>query len=68
MIRSPNFENHSHLLLLIFQITHGSSHGHSGISSRGGMSVIGSPGFSSGANAVGGSIPGILPTSAAISN
>ncbi|PWA38482.1 putative NOT transcription complex subunit VIP2 [Artemisia annua] len=50
------------------QIAHGSSHGHSGLTSRGGMSVVGSPGFSSGSNAVGGSIPGILPTSAAISN
>ncbi|PWA59640.1 hypothetical protein CTI12_AA389240 [Artemisia annua] len=38
------------------------------LSSRGGMSVVGSPGFSSGANAIGGSIPGILPTSVTISN
>ncbi|GJU06378.1 probable NOT transcription complex subunit VIP2 isoform X1 [Tanacetum coccineum] len=50
------------------QIAHGSSHGHSGLTSRGGMSVVGSPGFSSGTNAVGGSIPGILPTTASISN
>ncbi|PWA27280.1 hypothetical protein CTI12_AA622140 [Artemisia annua] len=35
---------------------------------RGGMSVVGSPWFSSGANTVGGLIPGILPTSVAISN
>ncbi|KVI11975.1 NOT2/NOT3/NOT5-like protein [Cynara cardunculus var. scolymus] len=50
------------------QMAHGNSHGHSGLTSRGGMSVVGSPGFSSGTNAIGGSIPGILPTSAAISN
>ncbi|KAI8015981.1 hypothetical protein LOK49_LG05G01169 [Camellia lanceoleosa] len=49
-------------------ISHGSSHGHSGVTNRGGMSVVGSPGFSSSANGVGGSIPGILPTSAAIGN
>ncbi|KAI3772409.1 hypothetical protein L6452_03595 [Arctium lappa] len=50
------------------QMAHGNSHGHSGLTSRGGMSVVGRPGFSSGTNAIGGSIPGILPTSAAISN
>ncbi|CDP08978.1 unnamed protein product [Coffea canephora] len=50
------------------QISHGSSHGHSGMTNRGGMSVIGSPGYSSSTNGVGGSIPGILPTSAAIGN
>lgn len=32
------------------------------------MNVVGSPGYSSNTNGVGGSIPGILPTSAAISN
>ncbi|KAH7857498.1 hypothetical protein Vadar_013393 [Vaccinium darrowii] len=50
------------------QISHGSNHGHSGVTSRGGMGVVGSPGFSSSANGVGGSIPGILSTSAAIGN
>lgn len=50
------------------QISHGSSHGHSGMTNRGGMSVVGSPGYSSSTNGVGGSIPGILPTSAAIGN
>ncbi|KAM0001404.1 hypothetical protein Hdeb2414_s0375g00880101 [Helianthus debilis subsp. tardiflorus] len=35
---------------------------------RGSLSVVGTPGFSSGANAISGSIPGILPTTAPISN
>uniref|UniRef100_A0A3Q7H144 NOT2/NOT3/NOT5 C-terminal domain-containing protein n=1 Tax=Solanum lycopersicum TaxID=4081 RepID=A0A3Q7H144_SOLLC len=50
------------------QISQGSSHGHSGMTSRGGMSVVGNQGYSSNNNGVGGSIPGILPTSAAIGN
>ncbi|KAI3801445.1 hypothetical protein L1987_29550 [Smallanthus sonchifolius] len=50
------------------QIAHGSSHGHSGLNSRGGMNVVGTPGFSGGTNAITGSIPGILPTFAPISN
>jgi hypothetical protein len=50
------------------QLSHGSSHGHSGVTNRGGISVVGNPGFSSSTNGVGGSIPGILPTSAAIGN
>ncbi|XP_009598260.1 putative NOT transcription complex subunit VIP2 isoform X2 [Nicotiana tabacum] len=50
------------------QISQGNSHGHSGMTSRGGMSVVGNPGYSSNTNGVGGSIPGILPTSAAIGN
>ncbi|XP_057474903.1 probable NOT transcription complex subunit VIP2 isoform X2 [Actinidia eriantha] len=50
------------------QMSHGSSHGHSGVTNRGGMSVVGNPGFSNSTNGVGGSIPGILPTSAAIGN
>ncbi|CAN8248501.1 unnamed protein product [Cochlearia groenlandica] len=48
------------------QMSHGggSSHGH-----RGGMNVVGNPGFSSNANGVGGSIPpGILSPSSGISN
>ena len=58
-----------HLLYVPFpQLSHGSSHGHSGISNRGGINVVGNPGFSSSTNGVGGSIPGILPTSAAIGN
>lgn len=51
----------------MFQLSHGSSHGHSGVTNRGGISVVGT-GFSSSTNGVGGSIPGILPTSAAIGN
>ncbi|PHU15908.1 putative NOT transcription complex subunit VIP2 [Capsicum chinense] len=50
------------------QMSQGSSHGHSGMTSRGGMSVVGNPGYSSNTSGVGGSIPGILPTSAAIGN
>ncbi|XP_065866214.1 probable NOT transcription complex subunit VIP2 isoform X2 [Euphorbia lathyris] len=49
------------------QLSHGSSHGHSGVTNRGGISV-GNPGFSSNTNGAGGSIPGILPTSAGIGN
>ncbi|OIW08599.1 hypothetical protein TanjilG_03275 [Lupinus angustifolius] len=40
---------------------------HSGVTNRGGISV-GNPGFGSSTNGVGGSIPGTLPTSAAIGN
>lgn len=50
------------------QISHSNAHVHSGMASRGGMSVIGNQGYSSSGNGVGGSIPGILPTSAAIGN
>ncbi|KAL1208525.1 putative NOT transcription complex subunit VIP2 [Cardamine amara subsp. amara] len=50
------------------QLSHGSSHGHSGIPNRGGINVVGNPGFNSNANGVGGSIPGILSTSAGLSN
>lgn len=52
----------------VLQLSHGSSHGHSGVTNRGGISVVGNPGFSNSTNGVGGSIPGILPTSAAIGN
>lgn len=44
------------------------SHGHSGMTNRGAMGVVGNPGFSSSTHGVGGSIPGILPTSASIGN
>ena len=50
------------------QISHGNSHGHSGMTNRSGMSVIGSPGFSSSMNGIGVSIHGILPTSAVVGN
>ncbi|XAR60527.1 hypothetical protein NMG60_11033942 [Bertholletia excelsa] len=56
------------LPVALSQISHGSSHGHSGVTNRGGMNVVGSPGFNSGTNGVGASIPGILPTSAAMGN
>ncbi|KAF7805523.1 putative NOT transcription complex subunit VIP2 isoform X1 [Senna tora] len=58
----------NNLPVALSQLSHGSSHGHSGVTSRGGISVVGNPGFSSTTNGVGGSIPGILPTSAAIGN
>lgn len=58
------------LLLISFylQISHSNAHVHSGMANRGGMSVIGNQGYSSSTNGVGGSIPGILPSSAAIGN
>lgn len=43
------------------------SHGHSGVPSRG-INVVGNPGFSGNANAVGGSIPSILSTSTALNS
>ncbi|XP_054811770.1 probable NOT transcription complex subunit VIP2 isoform X2 [Prosopis cineraria] len=58
----------NNLPVALSQLTHGSSHGHSGVTNRGGISVVGNPGFNSSTNGVGGSIPGILPTSAAIGN
>uniref|UniRef100_A0A2P2LU87 NOT2/NOT3/NOT5 C-terminal domain-containing protein n=2 Tax=Rhizophora mucronata TaxID=61149 RepID=A0A2P2LU87_RHIMU len=58
----------SNLPVALSQLSHGGSHGHSGVTSRGGISVVGNPAFSSNTNGVGGSIPGILPTSAAIGN
>lgn len=57
----------NNLPVALSQISH-SSHGHSGMTSRGGMSVVGNPGYNNSTNGVGGSIPGILPTSAAIGN
>ncbi|KAK1256838.1 hypothetical protein QJS04_geneDACA024224 [Acorus gramineus] len=50
------------------QISHGSTHGHSGVTNRGGISVVGNPAFSSSMNGVGGSIPGIPQSSAAAGN
>ncbi|KAK9053736.1 hypothetical protein SSX86_024810 [Deinandra increscens subsp. villosa] len=52
------------------QISHGNSHGYPGLANRGGPGGmgVGNPGFSSGLNAAGSSIPGILPTSATIGN
>ena len=53
---------------MYLQLSHGGSHGHSGVNNRGGISVVGNPGFNSNTNGVAGPIPGILPTSAAIGN
>ncbi|GFQ06361.1 probable not transcription complex subunit vip2 [Phtheirospermum japonicum] len=50
------------------QISHSSAHVHSGLANRSGMNIVGNQGYSSSTNGVGGSIPGILPTSAAIGN
>ncbi|CAH9121420.1 unnamed protein product [Cuscuta epithymum] len=50
------------------QISHGTSHAHTGMTNRGGLSVVSNTGYNSNTNGVGGSIPGILPTSAAIGN
>ncbi|KAL9237401.1 hypothetical protein vseg_011954 [Gypsophila vaccaria] len=51
------------------QMSHGSLHGgYSGVTNRGGMNVVGNPGYSNNTNGAGGSIPGILPTSATIGN
>ncbi|GMI97051.1 Negative on TATA less2a [Hibiscus trionum] len=58
----------NNLPVALSQLSHGSSHGHSGVANRGGISVVGNPGFSSNTNGVGGSIPGIFPSSAAIGN
>ncbi|XP_075503792.1 putative NOT transcription complex subunit VIP2 isoform X1 [Primulina tabacum] len=49
------------------QISHNNAHGHSGMSSKGGMGVAGNQGYSS-TNGGGGSVPGILPSSAATGN
>ncbi|CAH8297303.1 unnamed protein product [Eruca vesicaria subsp. sativa] len=53
----------SNIPVALSQLSHNSSHGHSGIPNRGGIN-----GFSSNANGVGGSIPGVLSTSPGLSN
>ncbi|KAK6142076.1 hypothetical protein DH2020_012178 [Rehmannia glutinosa] len=58
----------NNLPVALSQISHSGAHVHSGMASRGGMSVIGNQGYNGSTNGVGGSIPGILPTSAAIGN
>uniref|UniRef100_A0A7N0RAL8 NOT2/NOT3/NOT5 C-terminal domain-containing protein n=1 Tax=Kalanchoe fedtschenkoi TaxID=63787 RepID=A0A7N0RAL8_KALFE len=50
------------------QMSHGSSAGHSGVSGRGGLSLVGSHGYNTSTNGVGGSIPGVLPASATSGN
>ncbi|KAL0709969.1 hypothetical protein Bca4012_016947 [Brassica carinata] len=57
----------SNLQVPLSQLSHNSSHGHSGIPNRGGINV-GNPGFSSNANGAAGSIPGILSTSPGLGN
>lgn len=51
----------------MFQISHSGTYGHSGVTNRG-VGFVGSPAFSSSTNGVGGSISGINPSSAGISN
>ncbi|XP_078443381.1 putative NOT transcription complex subunit VIP2 isoform X2 [Wolffia australiana] len=51
----------------ISQISHGGSYGHSGVSNRG-VGFAGNPAFSSSVNGIGGSMPGINPSSTGISN
>ncbi|XP_019457920.1 PREDICTED: probable NOT transcription complex subunit VIP2 isoform X1 [Lupinus angustifolius] len=58
----------NNLPVALSQLSHGSSHGPSGVNNRGGISFLGNPGFSSSSNGVGGSIPGIIPTHTAIGN
>ncbi|WJX50340.1 putative NOT transcription complex subunit vip2 [Trifolium repens] len=48
----------NNLPVALSQLSHGSSYGHSGVTNRGGTSVVGNLGFSSSTNGVGGSIPG----------
>ncbi|CAM8879145.1 unnamed protein product [Rhodiola kirilowii] len=50
------------------QMSHGSSVGHSGVTGRGGLSLVGSHGYNTNTNGVGGSIPGVLPASATSGN
>ncbi|KAJ6805773.1 putative NOT transcription complex subunit VIP2 isoform X2 [Iris pallida] len=49
------------------QIAHGNSHGHSGVTNRGGISVVGNPAFSSSMNGVG-SLPGFSSNSLSAGN
>ncbi|XP_073139462.1 probable NOT transcription complex subunit VIP2 isoform X2 [Henckelia pumila] len=57
----------NNLPVALSQISHNSVHGHSGMSTRGGMSVAGNQGYSS-TNGGSGSVPEILPSSAATGN
>ncbi|KAJ4872563.1 putative NOT transcription complex subunit VIP2 [Raphanus sativus] len=57
----------SNLPVPLSQLSHNSSHGHSGIPNRGGINV-GNPGFSSNVNGGAGSVPGILSTSPGLGN
>ncbi|KAL6508906.1 putative NOT transcription complex subunit vip2 [Orobanche hederae] len=58
----------SNLPVALSQISHSNAHVHSGMTSRGGMNIVGNQGYGNSSNGVGGSIPGILSTSAATSN
>ncbi|KAL2906888.1 putative NOT transcription complex subunit VIP2 [Bienertia sinuspersici] len=58
----------NNLPVVLSQITPGNSHGHSGVTNRGAMNSMGNPVYNSSANSVGGSIPGVLQTSAVIGN
>ncbi|CAN0853950.1 Probable NOT transcription complex subunit VIP2 (Fragment) [Linum grandiflorum] len=58
----------NNLPVALSQLSHGASHGHSGVTNRGGISIVGNPGFSSNTFGICGSVPGIFPTSSAIGN
>ncbi|BBM99417.1 CCR4-NOT transcription complex subunit 2 [Marchantia polymorpha subsp. ruderalis] len=50
------------------QLSHGAIHGHSAMTSRAGISVVGNHAFSSSMNGVGGSGPGAAPGAGSVSN
>ncbi|XP_031505239.1 probable NOT transcription complex subunit VIP2 isoform X1 [Nymphaea colorata] len=58
----------NNLSVSLSQLSQGSLHGHSGVSNRGSISVVGSPSFTSNMNGVGGPVPGITPASASFGN
>ncbi|XP_020577018.1 probable NOT transcription complex subunit VIP2 [Phalaenopsis equestris] len=66
-ISSGRFASNN-LPVALSQISHGSTLGHSGVTNRGGISIVGSPAYSSSLNAVSGSLPGIYSNSIVSSN
>lgn len=65
----PVITDEKYLIYVVIdvQISHKNTHGHSGMSTRGGMGVAGNQAYSS-TNGGGGSVPGILLSSAATGN
>ncbi|XP_043695044.1 probable NOT transcription complex subunit VIP2 isoform X2 [Telopea speciosissima] len=59
---SGRFASHN-LPVALSQISQGNSHGHSGVTNRGGTGVVGNPVFSSSMNGASVYIPGFFPTS-----
>ncbi|CAA0835112.1 NOT2 / NOT3 / NOT5 family [Striga hermonthica] len=66
-ISSGRFASNN-LPVALSQISHTGAHVHSGITNRGAMNIVGNQGYNNSTNGVGGSIPGIFPSSAAIGN